>query len=105
MQKQHDRCNTECYNCHKKGHYKLDCWAKGGGKEGQHPPRRNNNDNSTANHRNRNCNNHGSNSNSCSNRHEDANMANAPDIKAWATIEEIGGDSLDIPSVYTTENL
>ena len=27
--------DLECYNCHKKGHRKADCWAKGGGKEGQ----------------------------------------------------------------------
>ena len=29
--------NVECYNCHKKGHYKHDCWLPGGGKEGQGP--------------------------------------------------------------------
>lgn len=29
--------NTECYNCHKKGHMASDCWAKGGGREGQGP--------------------------------------------------------------------
>ena len=29
--------NVECHNCHKKGHYKSDCWAPGGGKEGQRP--------------------------------------------------------------------
>ena len=51
-QKQRNRCNAECHNCHKKGHYKSDCWAKGGGKEGQHPLRRSNNDNSTDNCRN-----------------------------------------------------
>jgi hypothetical protein len=27
----------ECFNCHKKGHIARDCWAKGGGKEGQGP--------------------------------------------------------------------
>jgi hypothetical protein len=29
--------DIECFNCHKKGHVKADCWAKGGGKEGQGP--------------------------------------------------------------------
>ena len=25
--------NIECYNCHKKGNLKAECWVKGGGKE------------------------------------------------------------------------
>ena len=29
--------DVECYHCHKKGYKKADCWAKGGGKEGQGP--------------------------------------------------------------------
>jgi hypothetical protein len=29
--------DIKCLNCHKKGHKKVDCWAKGGGKEGQGP--------------------------------------------------------------------
>ena len=29
-----------CHNCSKKGHKKADCWAKGGGKEGQGPKQR-----------------------------------------------------------------
>ena len=32
--KDKDKCKVECHNCHKKGHIKADCWAKGGGKEG-----------------------------------------------------------------------
>jgi len=31
---------VECHNCHKKGHMKANCWAKGGGKEGQGPQQR-----------------------------------------------------------------
>jgi hypothetical protein len=31
--------DIECHNCHKKGHIKAECWAKGGGKEGQGPRR------------------------------------------------------------------
>jgi transposase InsO family protein len=34
-----DKRKVECYNCHKTGHYKSECWAKGGGKEGQGPRR------------------------------------------------------------------
>ena len=29
--------DKECYNCKKMGHILLECWAKGGGKEGQGP--------------------------------------------------------------------
>ena len=29
--------NIKCFNCHKKGHAKQECWVKGGGKEGQNP--------------------------------------------------------------------
>ena len=32
--------NVECHNCHKKGHYKSECWAPGGGKEGKGPKQR-----------------------------------------------------------------
>src|SRR6267142_2635258 len=37
--KSKDKKKVECYNCHKTGHYKSECWAKGGGKEGQGPRR------------------------------------------------------------------
>jgi hypothetical protein len=36
-EQQKDKRNVECFNCHKKGHMKRDCWAKGGEKEGQGP--------------------------------------------------------------------
>jgi hypothetical protein len=29
--------DTVCYNCNKTGHFKTDCWSKGGRKEGQRP--------------------------------------------------------------------
>ena len=32
--------NGECYNCGKRGHMAKDCWADGGGKEGQKPQRK-----------------------------------------------------------------
>jgi hypothetical protein len=31
------KSNIKCFNCHKKGHKMSECWAKGGGKEGQDP--------------------------------------------------------------------
>jgi hypothetical protein len=37
--KEKDKHRVECFNCKKKGHYKSECWAKGGGKEGQGPKR------------------------------------------------------------------
>ena len=33
-ERKNKRKNVECYHCHKKGHYKSQCWAKGGGDEG-----------------------------------------------------------------------
>src|SRR6266403_2546778 len=33
------RKNIECHNCHKKGHYKSQCWSKGGGDKGGGPRR------------------------------------------------------------------
>ena len=43
-----DKRKVECFNCKKKGHYKSDCWAKGGGKEGQGPRRGKNANNNAA---------------------------------------------------------
>lgn len=33
--------DVECFNCHKKGHNKSDCWVKWDGKEGQGPMSKN----------------------------------------------------------------
>ena len=32
-----DESEITCYNCNKPGHKQFECWAKGGGKEGQGP--------------------------------------------------------------------
>src|SRR6267142_1716910 len=37
--KSKDKKKVKCYNCHKTGHYKSKCWAKGSSKEGQGPRR------------------------------------------------------------------
>jgi gag-polypeptide of LTR copia-type/Pol polyprotein, beta-barrel domain len=60
--------NVECFNCHQKGHFKADCWAKGEGKEGQGP--------------------HGSPS-SRMGAEESTSAATHADVEAWATIEAV----------------
>ena len=37
--KRRKKRDIECFNCKKRGHIKAECWAKGGGKEGQGPKR------------------------------------------------------------------
>jgi hypothetical protein len=39
MPRSHKR-DVECFHCHKKGHIKAECWAKGGGNEGGGPKSR-----------------------------------------------------------------
>ena len=90
-----DRRTVKCCNCKQTGHYKSECWAKGGDKEGQYPPRQegntsNNNDrrgNHSDGNNNSNCSNRGRNNRS-NNRNDNANLAST-DIEAWAAIEEI----------------
>jgi transposase InsO family protein len=91
-----ERRNIECHNCHRIGHYKSECWAKGGDKEGQYPPRREGNtSNDNRNRGNHSDTNNGNNrngqnrnNNRSNNRNDKANSASA-DIEAWAAIEEI----------------
>jgi hypothetical protein len=85
-----NRSDAECYNCHRKGHYKSECWAKGGDKEGQRPPRRTDNNNSSDNSRSDRT--RGTRNRNRNNRNDNANSADA-DIEAWAAIE-LSDDSL-----------
>ena len=64
--KKHD---IECHNCHKKGHTKAECWAKGGSKEGQGPRRGSTARGSTA-------------------RGSATAATTETDIEAWALIDE-----------------
>jgi hypothetical protein len=65
--------DIECHNCHKRGHVKADCWAKGGGNEGGGPKR-----NGRA-------------------RERAAAVADDHQLEAWAAVEEEfeGGDGQD----------
>ena len=63
--KRKKKSDVECFNCHKKGHMKSDCWAKGGGKEGQWPKKKGNAKDSAA-----------------------TAAEKTQDIEAWAAIEE-----------------
>ena len=69
------RPKKQCTNCNKRGHLKADCWAKGGGKEGQGPKRGTN----------------GS-SNANANAKDKAASAEEKELEAWAVIEEEDAD-------------
>jgi len=62
------RSKKQCSNCNKRGHLKADCWAKGGGKEGQGPKRNKDKDKS---------------------KDTLATAEEVPPLDAWAAIEEI----------------
>lgn len=76
-QKKGKKCDVECENCHKKGHTKDQCWAKGSSDEGGGPHWQKKDE-------------------------EKSNVAatsdKLPDIKAWPVIEEIDLDG-DVPHV------
>src|SRR5712671_7566203 len=63
----------ECFNCKKHGHIKANCWAKGGGKEGQGPKRRESRD-------------AGDKRGNATGQRSAATVKQTPD-EAWATIE------------------
>jgi hypothetical protein len=65
--KKKSKKDIECFNCKKRGHMKSDCWAKGGGKEGQGPKRKGQDGAASA----------------------DQQGQQQPDIEAWAAIEEV----------------
>ena len=86
------KAKAECYNCKRIGHYKSDCWAPGGDKEGQRPAY--NKDNRNKDNKNRNNGNNGNNNNNRNqnknnNRNNNSNSVNTADLEAWAAIEEI----------------
>jgi hypothetical protein len=61
------RRTCECFNCRKRGHIRADCWAKGGGKEGQGPKRKGQDGAASA---------------------DQQSQQQQPDFEAWAVIEE-----------------
>ena len=93
-QKKSKKRDVECFNCKKKGHVRANCWAKGGGKEGQGPKSKK----------------------KCGGLKEGGAKSDAatgaeqaggqePDIKAWATIEETekGEETPQVPTMAADE--
>jgi len=75
QKKKRKKRNIECDNCHKKGHIKAHCWAKGGGDEGGGPKRKPKN----------------------SNKSNAAATSETPEIEAWPAIDK--NDKGNIPRV------
>ena len=82
--KRDGRRNVECLNCHRRGHFKSDCWAKGGDKERQRPPRRNDITDNPG-------------------RNDNANTTTA-DIEEWTAIKEIDEDRHP-QAAYSTDHI
>jgi hypothetical protein len=76
------RSNIKCKNCHKKGHIKDQCWAKGGGNEGGGPKHKDKEKTES---------------------HNKATVAStkdeSPDIEAWGVIDDTESDdaTLTVP--------
>jgi gag-polypeptide of LTR copia-type len=83
--KKHD---IECHNCKKRGHVKAECWAKGGGKEGQGPKKTGNNSSAAG--------------TTSANASGATTVAAEGDIEAWAVIEEMLEESVVAASVPRT---
>ena len=62
------RCDVKCEHCHKKGHTKAECWAKGGGNKGGGPRQKQKKDSDKSN--------------------VVSTADQSPDIEAWCTTEE-----------------
>src|SRR5713226_4275496 len=88
---------VECFNCKKKGHYKSECWAKGGGKEGEGPKKPRDKDKSSK----------GKNKSKAKDGKDHANAAEAEtsssEDESWVVIVEVD----DVPSQgesYSTQS-
>jgi len=67
------KSKKQCSNCNKRSHLKADCWAKGGGKEGQGPRRGKDKDKSK----------------------DSTAVAEKKELDTWAVIEEVDTDDKD----------
>ena len=85
-QKKGKKRDVECFNCKKKGHVRADCWAKGGGKEGQGPKKKRGSSKETG---------------AKADAAESAEQAGdkTGDTEAWATIVEAEEDKENSPQV------
>jgi hypothetical protein len=80
--KQHD---VECDNCHKKGHMKPECWAKGSGNEGRGPKCRGKKGKAKGDKKS-------------GKKAEAASAEQAePNVEAWAAIEELEDEAPQVP--------
>ena len=82
QKKKGKKSNIECFNCHKKGHTKAECWGPGGRNEGSGPK----------------CNKKGGNGKKEGKKPEATIAKDTQDIEAWALIENCP-DNLSVMAV------